>query len=114
MKKTLCVSSAIAFAVATMGVAGAATPWTMPRTAPAGLYLTVDDMTLTVRSESAQLRDRPMVASSTILDRLPRGTRVTVTERDGANRWAKVSIHGKDGWIDLRQLGAAAAGSTSQ
>ena|SRR5215469_1288847 len=116
MNKTLFVSSAIALTIASIGGAGAATPWmprTMPLTAPAGVYQ-VDDLTLTVRSESAQLRDRPMVASSTILARLPRGTRVTITERDGANRWAKTTIHGQTGWIDVRQLGTSAGGSTSQ
>jgi hypothetical protein len=114
MKKTLYVSSAIALTLVSIGGAGAATPWTMPLTAPAGMYQTVDDVTLTVRSESAQLRDRPELAHSTILDRLPRGTRVTITERDGSDRWAKTTIHGKTGWIDVRQLGVSAGGTSSQ
>ena len=44
------------------------------------------------------LREKP-TASSTLLMKIPEGTKVTVGERSG--KWAKTTYQGKTGWVNL-------------
>ena len=68
---------------------------------------------MTVSTESASLRDKPQTAGA-IPERLPRRTRVTVKERVASNRWARVAVHIKEGYIDVRQLSVSGGQSQGQ
>jgi hypothetical protein len=102
MHRTLYAASAIALTIGSIGGACAATLSTPPA-APVQTYETVADLVATIGTESAPLRDQPQ-QSGKILERLPRGTKVTVKEKDPTGKWVRVTVHNMDGYVDIRQV----------
>ncbi len=87
-----------------IGRAHAASMATPP--APAiSAYRTVADIEMTVSNSSgyANLREKPTTASR-ILDKLPQGTKVTVTDKTASGKWVHVKVNGKQGYIETKLL----------
>ena len=102
MHRTSSAVSAIALTFCFIGSAYAATLATPPA-APTRAYEAIADVAATIGTESTPLRDAPQ-NSGNILERLPRGTKVTVTGKDPSGKWALVTVHGKQGYVDIRTL----------
>ena len=102
MHRTIYAASAIALTIGFIGSAYAAILATPP--APSSrAYETIADVKATIGTESTPLRDAPQ-NSGNILERLPRGTKVTVTGKDPSGKWGLVTVHGKQGYVDIRYL----------
>jgi uncharacterized protein YgiM (DUF1202 family) len=103
MHPTLYAASAIALAIGFSGGARALTLLTPPA-APVQAFEMVADVAATIATESAPLRDKADL-SGKILERLPRGTKVTIKEKDPTGQWLRVTVHGMEGYVDRRQVG---------
>jgi uncharacterized protein YgiM (DUF1202 family) len=103
MHRTLYAASAIALMIGFIGSAHAAT-LAAPPAGSIRIYQAIEEMDMTVQANSANLRDQP-ADSGKILDRLPRGTKVTVIEKVTNKRdWARVKVGTKEGYINLKLL----------
>ena len=77
-----------------------ASPLSMPASPPAQGFITVADGMMTVASSGGDvnLRLEPSTRSQ-VLDKLPRGTKVTVLNMVDGGKWVHVSVNGKEGYI---------------
>jgi uncharacterized protein YgiM (DUF1202 family) len=102
MHRIIYAASAIALTIGFIGGGYAATLATPP--APqTRAYETIGDVAATIGTDSTPLRDAPR-NSGNIIERLPRGTKVTATGKDPSGQWAMVTVHGKTGYVDIRAL----------
>lgn len=86
-----------------VGYSASAATLQFPSTSPGLSYTTVAAMEMTVAGESANLREKPTTKSK-LLQKLPKGTKVIVTETVADGKWAHVQVNGKDGYILLKLL----------
>lgn len=96
MRKVSLLAGLIVATPIIYGSAAATLP--IPPIAPAPSYRTVASMEMTVAGESANLREKPTTTSK-ILEKLPKDTKVVVTEQVSGGKWAHVQVNGKDGYI---------------
>ncbi len=97
-------SGLTAFAVAiAVASAALAAPISNPSAPSAQGYQTVAVTEMTVSVTNANLREKP-TTSSKMLAKIPRGTKVMVTETVESGKWARVKVNNLDGYIIVKSL----------
>jgi uncharacterized protein YgiM (DUF1202 family) len=99
MPARLAAAAALTVGLLVAGTA-AASPLAVPTSPPAPGFITVADgmMTVTSSGGDVNLRLEPSTRSQ-VIDKLPRGTQVTVINMVDGGKWVHVKVGDKEGYI---------------